>query len=88
MQSQMEVLPHYAAPVYLEALERLELPRDHIPQGREVSAKLFSASGWSLVPVPALIDFSTFFEYRNSFFHLDHDFHENAQNAPTFDRVV
>ncbi len=57
----MEVLPRYAAPVYLEALERLELPQDHIPQCREVSRCLLAASGWSVVPVPALIDFPTFF---------------------------
>ena len=62
IQSQMEVLPQYAAPIYLEALERLDLPPDHIPQCREISAKLLEASGWSIVPVPALIDFSTFFK--------------------------
>ncbi len=61
MQSQLEVLPRYAAPVYLAALEQLGLPQDHIPQCREVSRCLFAASGWSVVPVPALIDFSTFF---------------------------
>lgn len=61
MQAQMELLPHYAAPVYLEALERLALPQDHIPQCHEVSRCLLAASGWRVVPVPALIDFSTFF---------------------------
>ena len=61
MQRQMEVLPGFAAPVCLEALERLELPQDRIPQCREVSDSLFETSGWCVVPVPALIDFSTFF---------------------------
>ena len=61
MQRQMEVLPGFAAPVYLEALERLELPQDRIPQCREVSDSLFETSGWCVVPVPALIDFPTFF---------------------------
>lgn len=57
----MEQLPRYAAPVYLEALERLALPQDHIPQCHEVSRCLLATSGWRMVPVPALIDFSTFF---------------------------
>ena len=61
MQAQMDVLPRYAAPVYLEALDRLGLPQDHIPQCHEVSRLLLSTSGWCVVPVPALIDFSTFF---------------------------
>ncbi len=62
VQAQMDVLPRYAAPVYLEALDRLKLPQDHIPQCREVSRYLLATTGWSVVPVPALIDFSTFFE--------------------------
>ena len=57
----MELLPHYAAPVYLKALERLALPQDRIPQCHEISKCLLAASGWCVVPVPALIDFSTFF---------------------------
>lgn len=57
----MEVLPDYAAPFYLEALEHLGLPQDHIPQCHEVSRCLLETSGWCVVPVPALIDFSTFF---------------------------
>lgn len=61
MQAQMEVLPDYAAPFYLEALEHLDLPQDHIPQCHEVSRCLLETSGWRVVPVPALIDFSTFF---------------------------
>ncbi|MDH3858463.1 MAG: phenylalanine 4-monooxygenase [Gammaproteobacteria bacterium] len=61
MQAQMELLPRYAAPVYLEALERLALPQDHMPQCHEVSRRLLATSGWRVVPVPALIDFSTFF---------------------------
>ncbi len=62
MQRQYEVLPRYAAPVYLEALERLQIPQDHIPQCAEVSARLLESSGWRVVPVPALIDFAGFFE--------------------------
>jgi phenylalanine-4-hydroxylase len=62
MQHQYQVLPRYAAPVYLEALDRLQLPQDRIPQCAEVSERLLESSGWRVVPVPALIDFSRFFE--------------------------
>jgi phenylalanine-4-hydroxylase len=59
---QLPLLEEYAAPAYLAALERLQLPRDHIPQCEEISSLLQDATGWSIVPVPALIDFSTFFD--------------------------
>lgn len=61
MQRQLEQLPAYAASEYLQALHRLELPRDRIPQCHEVSTRLREMSGWQVAPVPALIDFSTFF---------------------------
>ncbi len=59
---QLPLLEEYAAPAYLEALEQLQLPRDHIPQCEEVSSHLLKATDWCIVPVPALIDYSTFFE--------------------------
>lgn len=62
MQRQLAALPHCAAPEYLAALERLQLPPDRIPQCAQVSAALMRASGWRVVPVPALIDFTTFFK--------------------------
>ena len=61
MQRQLEILPTYAATEYLEALQRLELPLERIPQCSEVSERLLEATGWRMLPVPALIDFSTFF---------------------------
>ena len=61
MRRQADPLKRYAAPVYLDALQSLQLPQDRIPQCIEVSQKLAGASGWSVVPVPALIDFDTFF---------------------------
>ena len=61
MQRQLAALPDCAAPVYLQALADLDLPRDRIPQCAEVSKKLTDATGWKVKPVPALIDFDTFF---------------------------
>jgi phenylalanine-4-hydroxylase len=59
---QQKHLDSYAAPVYLSALDQLEIPKDHIPQCSEVSKRLLDATGWQVVPVPALIDFPTFFD--------------------------
>ncbi|NNC98748.1 MAG: phenylalanine 4-monooxygenase [Gammaproteobacteria bacterium] len=61
MARQQHPLSQYAAPQYLRALEALDLPADQIPQCREVSQKLRATTGWSVEPVPALIDFTTFF---------------------------
>jgi phenylalanine-4-hydroxylase len=47
---------------YIRALDRMEFPRDRIPQLSEVSAVLMEHSGWSVKPVPALINFTTIFE--------------------------
>ncbi|NNF15791.1 MAG: phenylalanine 4-monooxygenase [Gammaproteobacteria bacterium] len=46
---------------YLQALERLALPKDRIPQCAELSERLQDFSGWSITPVPALISFEKFF---------------------------
>jgi len=62
MNRQHKALESHAAPVYLDALERLQIPEDHIPQCSEVSEQLLDATGWQVVPVPALIDFPTFFD--------------------------
>lgn len=51
----------FACREYVEALARLNLPEDRIPQCREVSAVLRDNTGWQVVPVPALIDFAEFF---------------------------
>lgn len=62
MNRQQKQLDIYAAPVYLSALDHLQIPKDHIPQCSEVSERLLDATGWQVVPVPALIDFPTFFD--------------------------
>ena len=58
---QRERVRGYACQEYVDALARMELPDDRIPQCREVSSVLLDYTGWQVVPVPALIDFTEFF---------------------------
>ena len=46
---------------YLDGLEALALPSDHIPQCAELSAVLQAKTGWSVVPVSAIIPLEKFF---------------------------
>lgn len=52
----------YACNEYLECIEKLDLPREHIPQLREVSAKVESISGFRLEPVAGLVRPRVFLE--------------------------
>lgn len=47
---------------YIDALALMDFPRDRIPQLPEISRKLLTHSGWSVAPVPALINFTNFFK--------------------------
>lgn len=58
---QLPMLPGRVCPEYIDALEAMDLPQDRIPQLAEVSARLQEHTGWSVAPVPALIDFTSFF---------------------------
>lgn len=58
---QKAAIQNRACEPYLEALERLRLPEDRVPQGEEVSAVLRPCTGWEVAPVPALINFDRFF---------------------------
>jgi len=60
--TQLPCLEGRACDEYIRALERMEFSRDRIPQLPEVSAVLRDHTGWCVVPVPALISFSTIFE--------------------------
>lgn len=59
---QLTYLEGRVHPEWIAGLERLDLPRDRVPQCRDVSAALQRATGWSVEPVPALIPFTRFFE--------------------------
>lgn len=52
---------HHAARAYLDGLERMNLPKDRVPQCPDISARLQDMTGWRVAPVPALIGFETFF---------------------------
>lgn len=58
---QKQVLPGRACAEYIGALDRLDLPEDRVPQCEEVSRVLRECTGWEVAPVPALINFTDFF---------------------------
>jgi len=60
-QRQQAIIKDYACPEYLEALEALALPKDRVPQLKDVTARLQSLTGWGVASVPALISFGKFF---------------------------
>ena len=47
---------------YVDALDIMDFPNDRIPQLHEISSVLMDHTGWSVVAVPALIDFTSFFK--------------------------
>jgi phenylalanine-4-hydroxylase len=58
---QMAGIHAAACSEYLTGLEQLDLPAKRAPQCAEVSASLTKATGWTVAPVPALIDADLFF---------------------------
>ncbi len=52
----------HACAEYLECVSRLELPRERIPQMREVSARVEACSGFRLEPVAGLVEPRVFLE--------------------------
>lgn len=58
---QRAVLPGRACDAFVDALDRLDLPEDRVPQCAEVSAVLSECTGWRVEPVPALIPLDQFF---------------------------
>ena len=59
---QLPALRCNACDEYLAGLQALGLPADHIPQLQAIDEALHAATGWQTQAVPALIDFSTFFQ--------------------------
>jgi len=60
--SQLPMLEGRVCREYIDALEVMEFPRERIPQLHEISAVLQEHTGWSVTGVPALINFTSFFE--------------------------
>ncbi|HEY0005391.1 MAG TPA: phenylalanine 4-monooxygenase [Pyrinomonadaceae bacterium] len=52
----------YACDEYLECVRRMDLPRERIPQMREVTARVESLSGFRLEPVAGLVEPRVFLE--------------------------
>jgi phenylalanine-4-hydroxylase len=58
---QLDIIEGRACKEYVEGLERLDLPRDRVPQLHEINTVLSETTGWEVVQVPALINFDEFF---------------------------
>lgn len=59
---QYPIVEPRACIAYLEGLELLNLPKDRVPQCKDVTQALMKATGWGVVPVEALISFEEFFK--------------------------
>ena len=62
MAKQRPIAQRYACDEWLEACDRMDFPKDRIPQCTEVSKVLQAATGWSVYPCAALINFDDFFK--------------------------
>lgn len=62
IERQMAILPGRACDQYLQGLDLLNLPSDHIPQLVDINRVLEACTGWQVEAVPALISFDRFFE--------------------------
>ena len=58
---QIQCLPNRACDEFIQGLAILDYPSSQLPQLNDVSAKLTQATGWSVVPVEALIPAAEFF---------------------------
>jgi phenylalanine-4-hydroxylase len=58
---QLKIIPDRACPEYLDGLAKLKMPHDRIPQCAELSTILQAHTGWSVVPVAAIIPLTDFF---------------------------
>lgn len=61
IERQMKVIRNRACDEFIAGLEKLNLPMDRIPQCEEVTAALYAATRWQVVPVDAIIPLSEFF---------------------------
>ena len=61
IERQLRVIEQRACEEFLAGLQKLALPKDHVPQCAEITEKLQQTTGWSVKPVPALISLKEFF---------------------------
>lgn len=58
---QMKIIENRACDEYFDGLAKLNMSADRIPQLPEINKVLNETTGWGVAPVPALINFETFF---------------------------
>lgn len=58
---QIRIIENRACDEYIQALETLKMSSNRVPQCEDISKILMKETGWSVVPVPALIPFDEFF---------------------------
>ena len=58
---QLEIIQNRACQEFIAGVEKLAMSADRVPQVAEITKSLQAATGWSVVPVPALIDVNEFF---------------------------
>jgi phenylalanine-4-hydroxylase len=61
LERQLQVVQNRACDEFILGLKKLNFSKTHIPQCGEVSEVLKAATGWSVVPVDAIIPLSEFF---------------------------
>ena len=61
IERQNKIVENRACDEFILGLEKLDLPKDRIPQNHEVSEKLKFHTGWSVESVPAVIPAEEFF---------------------------
>lgn len=59
---QLALIDGRACQEYLDGIEQLGMPHEHIPQLDDINRVLQASTGWRVARVPALIPFQTFFE--------------------------
>jgi phenylalanine-4-hydroxylase len=59
---QDKIVEHRACEEYLYGLNKLNLPREYIPQCKDINSVLLDLTGWSVLPVPALIPVEEFYQ--------------------------
>jgi phenylalanine-4-hydroxylase len=59
---QTQLIAKYGCDEYLEGQQKLNLPADHVPQLKDVTAALQKATQWGVANVPALISYDRFFK--------------------------
>ena len=62
IERQLHIIEHRACPEFIEGLTHLNLPLNHIPQCHDINQVLQRTTGWSVVPVSAIIPLSQFFQ--------------------------